>query len=278
MPIVLILYFYQHNFNMKVFFLIILLFGIGFSACKTGSKATIKNIVATQRNIMPADSIIQKQKKGIDLFAVGNDPVTWSLEVDFDKMISFRSLDGSKLDVLPAFDKKEVSPEKETYLLQTDLGPVIIQVFTEPCMNLGTPESFTKKVEVTIKNKHYSGCGKYLFDHQLNDIWVLESIGNINQSAADFAKGLPRLEFNLQTNKMTGSDGCNSIGSNIEIKGDRIKFSPFISTKMACTNNKAEKIFTEMLGNKLVDYYLENGKLILYLGDDSKLIFKRKDL
>ena len=44
------------------------------------------------------------------------------------------------------------------------------------------------------------------------------------------------------------------------------------------SNKKVEMIFAEMLSNKLVDYYLENGKLILYLEDDSKLFFKRKDL
>ena len=261
---------------MKTFFLIFMAMAALFSSCKTGSKTTVEKIIATQRSIMPADSIIQKQKRGIDLFAIGNAPAAWSLEIDFDKMVSFRSSDGTTLDVLSNFHKKEIAKERETYLLQTDLGPVTIQVFTEPCT--GTGEQFSKKAEVNIKDKRYTGCGKYLFDHRLNDSWVLESINNIPQPASNFAKGLPRMEFNLQTNKMTGSDGCNNISSNIEVKGNRIQFSPFISTKMACNNNKVEKIFAEMLSNTLVDYYLENGKLILYLGDDSKLNFKRKDL
>ena len=249
-----------------------------FSACKTASMTTVKNIVATQRSIMPPDSIIQKQKKGVDLFATGNDPAVWSLEIDFDKMISFSSADGTSLDVLPAFDKKEISAQRETYLLQTDLGTVTIEVFNQPCTITGRAEQFSKKVIVNVKNKRYTGCGKYLFDHRLNDSWILETINNITQSASDYSKGLPRMEFNLQTNKMNGSDGCNNISSNIEVKGNRIKFSTFTGTRMSCNNNKTEKIFAEMLSDKLVDYYLENGKLILYLGDDSKLYFKRKDL
>ena len=249
-----------------------------FFSCKTGSKTTIKNIVATQRNIMPSDSMIQKQKKGIDLFATGNDPATWSLELDFDKMISFRSADGISLDVLPAFDKKEITAETEIYSMQTDAGPMSIVLFNAGCTGLPGGEQYSKKAEVTIKNKRYTGCGKYLFDHHLNDIWVLESANNILQSAADFSKGLPVLEFNLQINKMNGSDGCNNISSDIEIRGNRIKFSSFTGTGMGCNNNKVEKIFNEMLSNKLVDYYLENNKLVLYLEDDSKLIFKRKDL
>lgn len=255
------------------FFLLLFL----FTSCKTGSKSTIKNIVATQRNIMPADSIINKQKKGIDLYATGNDPAAWSLEIDFDKMVSFSSSDGTKLDVLPSFDKKEITAGSETYHIKTDAGTMTIQVFNAACTNPGSGEQYSKKAEVTINNKRYTGCGKYLFDHRLNDIWELESIDNIFQSASGYPKGLPRLEFNLQINKMNGSDGCNTISADIEVKGNRIKFYPFTGTRMVC-NTKAEKIFYSMLSNNLVDYYLENNKLVLYLEDDSKLFFKRKSL
>ena len=180
------------------------------------------------------------------------------------------------MDVLPNFDKKEISSQTETYRIQTDLGPMKIEIFNTSCS--GNGEQFSKKVDVTVKNKTYTGCGKYLFDHRLNDSWVLESINNETQTAVDFEKGLPKLEFNLQTNNMNGSDGCNNIRSNIEVKGNRIKFSPFMSTKMACNKNKAERVFNELLSDKLVDYYLENNKLILYLEDDSKLFFIRKNL
>ena len=81
-----------------------------------------------------------KQKNGIDLFAVGNNPAAWSLEIDFDKMVSFRSADGNRLNVLAAFDKKEISALIETYRLQTDQGTVIIQVFNEPCSVSGSNE------------------------------------------------------------------------------------------------------------------------------------------
>ena len=263
---------------MKNSFLLFIFSVVFFSSCKTGSKTTIGNIITAQRNIMPADSMIQKLKKGIDLVGKGNNPATWSLEIDFDKMVSFSSGDGNNLYVLPAFDKKEISTGIETYRLKTDLGPMTIVVFTTACTGIEAGEQFNKKIEVTISNKRYTGCGKYLFDHRLNDSWILESVDNKIQSAADFSKGLPRMEFNLLSNKMNGSDGCNSINSTIEVKGNRIHFSPFAGTRMACNNSMAEKIFLTMLSNKLVDYYMENDKLILYLEDDSKLYFKRKEL
>ena len=251
-------------------------FVFSFYSCKTGSKTSVQKIVAAQRSIMPADSIIQKQKRGIDLIATGNYPVTWSLEIDFDEMVYFRSADGNTLNVLPSFSKKEITAETEMYSTETDAGQLTINIFNGACSGAG--EQFNKKVEVKLKNKLYTGCGKYLYDQQLNDIWVLETVNNVKQVPAAFSKGLPSLEFNLLTNKMVGSDGCNNISSAIEIKGNRINFSPFTSTRMACNNNKVEKIFSEMLSAKLVDYYMENNKLVLYLQDDSKIIFKRKEL
>ncbi len=261
---------------MKITFLTFIIPVFLFTACKTGSKTTVEKILTTQRNIMPPDSIIQKQKKGIDLYATGNFAAYWTLELDFDNLISFRSADGISLDVLPNFEKREFSSGSEKYIIQTNLGAMMIDIYNSSCA--GKDEKFGKKVDVTVNNKIYTGCGKYLFDHRINDIWVLEYINNETQHADDFQRGLPILEFNLQENNMTGSDGCNNISSTIEMKGNRIKFSPFMSTKMACNNNKAGKIFNELLSNKLVDYYLQNNKLILYLEDDSKLYFKRKSL
>lgn len=266
------------HYYMKSSFLLLIIPVFFFAACKTGSKTSINKIVTAQRNIMPSDSMIQKQKKGIDLIGTGNTPSTWSLEIDFDKIVSFTSGDGNNVYVLPAFEKKEPSSEIETYRIKTDLGPMIIEVYSSVCPGTGIGEQFNKKIEVTIKGKRYTGCGKYLFDHRLNDSWILESVNNKIQSAADFSKGLPRMELNLLTNKMNGSDGCNNINSTIEVKGNRIKFSLFASTRMACNNTDAEKIFSTMVSNKLVDYYMENNKLILYLEDDSKLYFKRRDL
>ncbi len=263
---------------MRSSFLLFIIPVLFFAACKTGSKTSINKIVTAQRNIMPSDSMIQKQKKGIDLIGTGITPLTWSLEIDFDKMVSFSSADGNNLYLLPAFEKKEINAEMERYRIKTDLGPMIIEVFSSACQGTGIGEQFNKKIEVTINNKRYTGCGKYLFDHRLNDSWILESVNNIKQSAADFSKGLPRMEFNLLTNKMNGSDGCNNINSTIEVKGTRINFSPFAGTRMACNNNPVEKIFSTMLSNKLVDYFMENNKLILYLEDDSKLYFKRREL
>jgi heat shock protein HslJ len=259
--------------NFRIF---TLLFAV-FASCNTGSKATMEKVIAGQRSIKPADSLIQKQRNGIDIYATGNNPVSWWLEIDFDRAIDFRSVDGNKLNLQPSFNKKDITPEKEIYNIRTDMGELQVILYATTCDNDQPNGQVNKKVEVLFNDKKYTGCGNYLFNHQLHDVWILETIDNMQQLASTFEKGLPRLEFNLLTNKMSGTDGCNNISSGIEIKGSYIKFSSFTTTKMACSNNKVGQIFSTLLSDKLVNYYMSNGKLVLYLYDDSKIIFKRKE-
>ena len=248
-----------------------------FSACKSGSKSTMQKIIDNQLVIKPADSIILKQKKGIDFFAKGNEPANWSIEIDFDKMVYFNSADGISLQILPSFGNKLITPEVEKYYTSTDLGQLEIRIFNTTCNSTGNKAEFLKKTEISLQNKIYTGCGKYLYNHQLNDTWVLESVNNEKQINADYKKGLPWIELDLLNKNMKGSDGCNKLNSAIELKGNRIKFSEITGTRMTCNNMKTAKIFSQLLSNKLVDYYLENDKLVLYLEDDSKITFKRKE-
>lgn len=257
--------------------IIISSFILFFSACKSGSKATMQKIINNQLILKPADSIILKQKKGIDFTAIGNVPVNWSIEIDFDKMVYFNSADGNSLQILPSFGNKIITAEVEKYFTSTDLGQIEIRIFNTGCNTTVNGSGYLKKTEISLQNKIYSGCGKYLYNHQLNDIWVLESVNNEKQLASVYQKGLPWIELDLLNKNMKGSDGCNKLNSAIELKGNRIKFSEIISTKMTCNNMKTAKIFSQLLSNKLVDYYLENDKLVLYLEDDSKIIFKRKE-
>ncbi|MEO6489117.1 MAG: META domain-containing protein [Ferruginibacter sp.] len=247
---------------------------ISLTGCKTTSKSAIDNILSAQRAVMLPDSLLSKQKNGVDLYATGDLPVYWWIEIDFDKKIIFKATDGDEFNVLPAFTKKDTTADARIYQLRTEGGQASIKIYNTDC----SATSSTKKVQVSIGNKLYVGCGQYLYDHRINDIWQLDMINNIQQSASAFSTGLPTLQFDLQKNSVNGSDGCNEISSKIELQGSRIRFDVFSSSKRSCNNNKVEKIYHEMLSGKLVDYYEENGRLVFYLIDDSKLIFKRKIL
>jgi heat shock protein HslJ len=261
---------------MKILFALLIIYACALNACKTTSQANAKRSAQIQRSITPADSLIQKQNTGVDFLAEGNKPASWTLEMDFDKTFDFRSSDGTILN-LPAV-KAQRLPDMaaESYFINIQAGQMKVILYDKTCSREQDIVNPSKIVEVTISNKRYTGCGKYLYDHRISNKWVLEYINNVKLTTTDYPAGLPRVELDLSKNKMYGYDGCNNISSMIEVQGSRLRFSPFVATKIACENNKVEKIFSEMLSDHLVDYYIKDGKLILYLIDDSKLIFIKK--
>jgi copper homeostasis protein (lipoprotein) len=71
-----------------------------------------------------------------------------------------------------------------------------------------------------------------------------------------FYKNLKRIpHFTLNPkNKISGTDGCNTfIGHYQTLQGNRIEFSKFISTKMACLDAPYQKEFVKMLGQ--INYF-----------------------
>ena len=246
------------------------------TGCSSSSKNKMKKIVDNQILLKPADSVIQKQTKGIDFIASGHLPVNWTLEIDFDKMVYFNAADGNSLQVLPSFGNKMQNTGYEKYVTATGRGPLEIIIYNDACDVKVKPGEIIRKTEINFDNKKYTGCGNYLFTNRLNDIWILEAINNDIQYPKNFQKGLPWIDLDLISNKMNGSDGCSKINSQFEVKGNRIRFTGFILTKNACKNASVEKIFSQFLSDKLVDYYLEKDKLVFYLEDDSKMVFTRK--
>lgn len=66
------------------------------------------------------------------------------------------------------------------------------------------------------------------------------------------------------TNQVAASGGCNGMGSSYELKGmDRIRFTPAISTQMACAKGMdTDRVLGEVL-ERTDSYTLANGRLQL---------------
>lgn len=253
---------------------IFLLAIILFSSCKTSRQGSIK-----QEKGLPgpslSESLQQKQLNGVDFFARGNAPASWSVEMDFGNLIRFKSLDGTVI-TSSAVQPKDLPGQKATlYTSKATNGDLNILIYDESCTDLLSGEKYNKKVEVTVNNKRYVGCGQHLFDAALNGKWILQKINNRLLSPADYAKGLPLIELNLQQEKLSGHDGCNSIFGNFEVWGSKIKFKPIGSAKRACPGNKIENEFTHLLSAQTIDYYFKEGQLYFYLPDDSIIIFSK---
>ncbi len=246
------------------------MFIICIAGCKTIYKADPKKSAVVRESLTPTDTIIRKQLNGVDFYAEGNIPVAWNLSLDFDKGFIFKTSE-QNLIAGPVKSERETAIKADIYSTKTDAGMMKVIAYDDVCAG-NTKTNISKKVEVRIDDKLYSGCGKYLFDFLLNDIWELELIDSKELTSSNYKKQLPKLEFDLEKNKMLGYDGCNNITADISVQGNHITFSPFSNTGSNCFT---QKIFSDFLSNHTVDYYIKDDKLVLYLINDSKLTFKK---
>jgi heat shock protein HslJ/uncharacterized membrane protein len=245
-----------------------------FFSCRTGGQNITKKEKPLPAPVL-SEALLQKQMNGVDFFAKGNVPASWTLEMDFGNLIRFKSIDGSDANCTAV---QPVSiPEKNatSYTSKATNGFITIMVYDEQCNEALSSGQFSKKVEVSINEKIYRGCGQYLFDVSLNGRWVLEKINNSNLQDDDFAKGLPEMKFELSAGRLSGHDGCNNFTGAFEVLGSKINFKPFAGTKMACPANKPENEFIHLLSGQVVDYYFKEEKLLFYLKDDSIIVFRK---
>lgn len=221
----------------------------------------------------------QRFERGIDFAATGNEPF-WSLDIDLDGTMHFKVLDGPEINAPTPEGVKALDAEVTRYEAETDEGSIVAQLTRQECTDnmSGAKSEYTVRIEILAAANEspstYEGCGRYLADSRLNDNWTLESINNSPLNAADFAKGLPQLEFDLTEKRVTGHSGCNQISGAIEVRGHRIDFRPMIATKMACPGMEFEHGYLKNFTGE-VSYRVEAGKLHLQVTPDSTYTYSK---
>lgn len=248
---------------------------ISFAACSNSKNAASGNKPSTTEELNTANAAKQMMQAGNDFYANGNTPVNWGMQINFKDKITFTSDDGLALSFAANTLIAAQQGTKTTYTGKTSAGNISIAMENGMCTVSTIRKVYQKSVTVTINQKVYSGCGSFLADNNLEGKWNLEKIGTNPINAADYNK-VPSFSFDLAKNRISGNDGCNSMGGAIEVQGSKIKFSAMMSTKMACLKGKnIESIINTGISNKVADYYFKEGKLYLYLIDDTLLVFTR---
>jgi heat shock protein HslJ/uncharacterized membrane protein len=218
---------------------------------------------------------------GTDFFARGNEPF-WNLEIDFQKSMNFSVLDEINLSTPSVEGVKAQDAEVTRFRSQTDTGEMIVTIIKVNCEDNMSGEPFNYKVRVETKNsgdknfKTFEGCGRYLYDFRLNDIWVMEEMTGIELRKENLMKGFPTFEFNLKEMRISGHAGCNNLTGKIELKGNKIIFGNFAATMMACPDMQVERAVVDALNNKTFNYKIESLKLTLENGS-IKIVFKKVD-
>ncbi|SCC62560.1 Heat shock protein HslJ [Chitinophaga costaii] len=91
--------------------------------------------------------------------------------------------------------------------------------------------------------------------------WKLVSLQGEAIDTAGLRKR-PGLRFDKAEHRVSGNGGCNSIGGSFTVTGDKLHFSPMISTKMACPAMDVENKFLQALA-QVTRFDVSEGRLEL---------------
>lgn len=236
----------------------------------TTTESTPKTSLVTTKNVIPAAYF---KAHGVEPF--------WDLTIS-DKMIKFKMLNDSILTPHTEPIYAQDSNVKR-YTLHTELAAVKIEISQTECINSMSGKSFPYSVTVRYKKRKdtkfttLEGCGEYITNYRLHDIWALEELNGVKVSKADFGKELPYIEINASKNTFMGTSGCNSITGKLFSERERIRFINIASTEMLCAKgNDKEQEFTKALAST-ISYTIANNRLTLLNPDKTLLVLKKVD-
>lgn len=109
----------------------------------------------------------KKALQGIDFVATGNEPF-WSLEMDLEKSMHFKSIEGFEIITPVPTPVKAMYSDVSRYHAETEQGTLTVQIGKLECINDMSGERSDYTVTISTKNKTdkdyktYKGCGRYL--------------------------------------------------------------------------------------------------------------------
>lgn len=265
---------------MKKLFLLVSVVILSYS-CKT----TVKPLTQPkEENNTTINTDKTDEYDGSTFFkATGNEPF-WGLKIGKDS-IKFTSLiEGLEEISSPYIDPiKAMDANVKLYRFNTKTGSMSITIQQMDCTDTmsGDQSPYNVKIEITNNSdrsvKSIEGCGKYITDYRLHDIWVLEQLNGKKVAVTDFQTELPRIEIYSAENRFMGFGGCNSINGTIFYEKDLLRFTNVISTLMACgSNNNKEDEFLQAL-QSTTTYTVGNNRLSLSNPSGLLLVFRKVD-
>lgn len=231
----------------------------------------------------PASRWDAQRRRGVDFVAMGSEPF-WSLELTSQGQMRFRTIAGADSLVLPLpAPSQALDAPVLRYRALTAAGELTVTIAQRPCPNnmSGEVSPYTVTVQARTATqpaaREFAGCGRYLGDYRLHDIWVLESIDGQAVAAAQFTtKDKPYLELNLTREEALGFGGCNGFGGSLMPERSGLKFGNLNGTMLACPALPFERKFLGALSGNSFIYRLENRRLTLK-NRVNQLVFEKVD-
>lgn len=258
---------------MKKYLILLITISLVYS-CKS-VKTKNSNSNTTSENTSEEDSINYFK-------ATGNEPF-WELKIGMKKIVFTSLIQGKEnLSFSSAKPIRAMGANIKSYKASNANSSITISIQHTDCQNSMSGAISPYKVSIEIKNnteanyQKTEGCGKYITDYRLHDIWVLEELNGYKVFVADFQKELPRIEIHAEENRFMGFGGCNSITGSLFFENDLLRFSSITSTLMACAENNKEDKFVKALQNSTT-YSIKNNLLTLSNPSGKLLVFRKVD-
>lgn len=196
-----------------------------------------------------ADFLLKKLDAGIDFFAVGHEP-EWNLNFDMDRAMQFEALGRMELNHPAA--EGVTDGDRVRYTSETEMGMVEVILKEEKCTDTMSGDEYDYRVEVKVNTDGseattYAGCGSFIKDTRLRDVWVLEELNGTAVKSDDLDGGLPRLEIFVEEGRVAGFDGCNEFNASAEIRGSTLSIGALQQTRKTCGNMEIPNILSGML-------------------------------
>ncbi|WP_233566113.1 MULTISPECIES: META domain-containing protein [unclassified Flavobacterium] len=208
--------------------------------------------------------------------ATGNEPF-WGLKIGKDKTVFTSLIEGMESISFESVEPiRAMDANVKMYRLNNGKTSATVTIQQFDCQDSMSGEKSPYTVKVEINSKTLNGCGKYITDYRLHDIWVLEELNGKKVALTDFQKELPRIEIHAADNKFMGFGGCNSIGGTIFYEKDLLRFSNVISTLMACASGNKEGEFIKAL-QSTTTYTIGNNRLTLSNPSGKLLVLRKVD-
>lgn len=214
--------------------------------------------------------------------ATGNESF-WGIKIGNDQIVFTSLITGKESITFPAVDAiRAMDANVRMYKVSNETTSATITIQQLDCQDSMSGAISPYSVKVEIKNnseleaKKLSGCGKFITDYRLHDIWVLEELNGYKVFATDFQKEFPRLEINSAENRFSGFGGCNSITGQIFYEKDVLRFTKVVSTLVACAPGNKEGDFLKAL-QSTTNYSIENNRLTLSNPSGKLAVFKKVD-
>ena len=267
---------------------LILLLGLFILSASCNIKKAEQKKKAENVDSVPVDSTTMQMKykmanntiNNVYFKANGTEPF-WSLTIS-EKMIKLNIISDS---ILTPHTNPVYAQDRniKRYTLQTESAGMNIEITQKECINamsgIESPYSVTVEFKKGRDKKftELEGCGHYLTDYRLHDIWVLEALKGKKITKDDFIKKFPQMEINTGTNTFTGTTGCNRMNGQLFFEYDKLRFQKIMTTKMMCLpDNKKEREFLDALRTSTT-YSIANNRLTLSNPDGDLLVFKKLD-